>query len=343
MKFIDYAKIFVKAGNGGRGIVSFHHEKYVPKGGPDGGNGGKGGDVIFRANPHLTTLLDFRYKRNYKAEDGKPGGTNNRTGRNGEDKIILVPCGTVIKDAKDGEILADLVKPGQEFVAVRGGRGGRGNAEFATPTNQTPRFAEEGQPGEEREILLELKVLADVGIVGFPNVGKSTLISVVSAARPKIADYPFTTLVPNLGVVQIGDGKSFVVADIPGLVEGASEGRGLGLQFLRHIERTKVLLFLIDANTDNPKMDFQILLNELKKYNKELLQKEKVIAFSKMDSVTEEKAKVLMKINFGRNYPKPLGISSVSGYGIQEIKYILWEKVQYIRLLELSVEQEEKI
>lgn len=343
MKFIDYAKIFVKAGNGGRGIVSFHHEKYVPKGGPDGGNGGKGGDVILRANPHLTTLLDFRYKRNYKAEDGAPGGTNNRTGRNGEDKIILVPCGTVIKDATNGEILADLVKPGQEFVVARGGRGGRGNAEFATPTNQTPRFAEEGRPGEEREILLELKVLADVGIVGFPNVGKSTLISVISAARPKIADYPFTTLVPNLGVVQIGDGKSFVVADIPGLVEGASEGRGLGLQFLRHIERTKVLLFLIDANTDNPKKDFQVLLNELKKYNKELLQKEKVIAFSKMDSVTEWKAKLLMKINFGKNYPKPFGISSISGYGIQEMKFLLWEKVQYVRLLELSVEQEEKI
>lgn len=343
MKFIDYAKIYVKAGNGGRGIVSFHHEKYVPKGGPDGGNGGKGGDIIFRANPNLTTLLDFKYKHNYKAEDGKPGGTNNKTGRNGEDYIILVPCGTIIKDASKGEILADLVEPWQEFIAARGGRGGRGNAEFATSTNQTPRFAEEGQPGEEREILLELKVLADVGIVGFPNVGKSTLISVISAARPKIADYPFTTLVPNLGVVQIEDSKSFVVADIPGLVEGASEGRGLGLQFLRHIERTKVLLFLIDANTDNPKKDFQILLNELKKYNKELLQKEKVIAFSKMDSVSEEKAKRLMKVNFGKSYPKPLGISSVSGYGIQKIKFLLWEKVQYVRLSEMNFEQEGRI
>ncbi len=343
MKFIDYAKISVKAGNGGRGIVSFHREKYVPKGGPDGGNGGKGGDIIFRANPHLTTLLDFKYKRNYKAEDGKSGGTSNKTGRNGENKIILVPCGTVIKDATRGEILADLVEPGQEYIAAKGGHGGRGNSEFATPTNQAPRFAEEGQPGEEREILLELKVLADVGIVGLPNVGKSTLISVISAARPKIADYPFTTLVPNLGVVQIGENQSFVVADIPGLVEGASEGRGLGLQFLRHIERTKLLLFLIDANTDNPKRDFQVLLNELKKYNRELLHKEKVIAFSKMDSVTEETQQKLMRINFGKNYPRPIGISAITGFGIQKIKFLLWEKVQYIRHLELGFLQKVKV
>ncbi|MFN3270140.1 MAG: Obg family GTPase CgtA, partial [Candidatus Kapaibacteriota bacterium] len=233
MKFIDIAKIHVKAGNGGNGIVSFHREKFIPKGGPDGGNGGRGGHIILRANPNMTTLLDFKYKSHFKAENGKPGSSNNKTGKSGEDLIIEVPCGTVVKNAESGEIIADLTEAGQECIVAKGGRGGRGNAEFATPTNQTPRFAEKGQPGEELDLILELKVIADVGIVGFPNVGKSTLISVISDAKPKIADYPFTTLTPNLGVVKIDIGKNYVVADIPGLIEGASEGKGLGLEFLR--------------------------------------------------------------------------------------------------------------
>lgn len=334
MKFIDTAQIFVKAGKGGNGIVSFHREKFVPKGGPDGGNGGKGGDIIIRADSQLTTLLDFKYVRYYKAIDGKPGGPNKCTGRNGDDRIILVPCGTVIKDATTFEIIGDLVNDGDQVVVARGGRGGRGNAEFATPSNQTPRFAEEGEPGDERNIILELKIIADVGIVGFPNVGKSTLISKISSAKPKIADYPFTTLVPNLGVVKIDTGKSFVVADIPGLIEGASEGKGLGTEFLRHIERTLVLLFLIDSNSENPKNDFKILVNELKRFNPKLLKKEMVIAFSKLDTIDEKKWLFLSKIKFnigpGKNY-KALGISSFTGMGLDKLKYTLWEIVSRIK------------
>lgn len=337
MKFIDIAKIHVKAGNGGNGIVSFHREKFVPKGGPDGGNGGRGGHIILRANPNLTTLLDFKYKSHFKAENGKPGGSNNKTGKNGEDLRIQVPCGTVVRNAETGEIICDLVYPDQECIVARGGRGGRGNAEFASPTNQTPRFAEKGQPGEELDLILELKVIADVGIVGFPNVGKSTLISVISDAKPKIADYPFTTLTPNLGVVKIDIGKNFVVADIPGLIEGAAEGKGLGLEFLRHIERTKVLLFLLDATSSDLKMDFKVLVNELKKYNKELLEKEKVVAINKLDIVPQEKWKEILKINFGRNFPKPVGISAITGYGVEQLKFILWEKVETVRKLEQAL------
>ncbi len=336
MKFIDLARIKVKAGNGGDGAVSFHREKFVPKGGPDGGNGGRGGNIIFQADRHLTTLLDFKYKNFFKAENGKPGGKNNKTGKDGEDLIIPVPCGTVIRNAETGEIIVDLVKANQQFIVARGGKGGRGNAEFATPTNQTPRFAEKGEPGEELELLLELKVIADVGIVGFPNVGKSTLISVISSAKPKIADYPFTTLTPNLGVVRIEPGKNFVVADIPGLIQGASEGKGLGFEFLRHIERTKILLFLIDANSESPKNDLKILLSELKKYDRELLRKEKLIALSKIDTIDEKKLKELKKTKFGKDYHSPLLISSVTGYGIDELKYTLWAKVEQIRLIENS-------
>ncbi|MCX7908793.1 MAG: GTPase ObgE [Ignavibacteria bacterium] len=337
MKFIDIAKIYVKAGNGGNGIVSFHREKFVPKGGPDGGNGGRGGHIILRTNPNLTTLLDFKYKSHFKAENGKPGGPNNKTGKNGEDLIIQVPCGTVVKNAETDEILVDLVEPFQEFIVAHGGKGGRGNAEFATPTNQTPRYAEKGQPGEELTIILELKVIADVGIVGFPNVGKSTLISVISEAKPKIADYPFTTLTPNLGVVKIDIGKNFVIADIPGLIEGASEGKGLGLEFLRHVERTKVLLFLLDATSADLKSDFKILVNELKKYNKELLEKEKIIAINKLDIVPQDKWKDLLKINFGKNFPKPVGISALTRYGIDSLVFSLWEKVEKVRKMELSL------
>ncbi|QLH54931.1 MAG: GTP-binding protein Obg [Candidatus Kapaibacterium sp.] len=337
MKFIDIAKIHVKAGNGGNGIVSFHREKFIPKGGPDGGNGGRGGHIILRANPNMTTLLDFKYKSHFKAENGKPGSSNNKTGKSGEDLIIEVPCGTVVKNAESGEIIADLTEAGQECIVAKGGRGGRGNAEFATPTNQTPRFAEKGQPGEELDLILELKVIADVGIVGFPNVGKSTLISVISDAKPKIADYPFTTLTPNLGVVKIDIGKNYVVADIPGLIEGASEGKGLGLEFLRHIERTKALLFMLDATSKDVKKDFKVLVNELKNYNKELLQKEKIIVINKFDVIPQEQWKELLKINFGKNYPKPMGISAATGFGVEQLKYILWEKVDSIRKIEQSL------
>ncbi len=334
MKFIDTAKIFVKAGNGGNGIISFHREKFVPKGGPDGGNGGRGGHIIIKSNPNLTTLLDFKYKAHFKAEDGRSGGSNNKTGKNGADLIIQVPCGTVIKNALTGEILADLVESNQECIIAKGGKGGRGNAEFASPTNQTPRFAEKGQPGEELELILELKVLADVGIVGLPNVGKSTLISVISDAKPKIADYPFTTLTPNLGVVRIDIGKSYVVADIPGLIEGASQGKGLGLEFLRHIERTKVLLFLLDATSKDLKADLKIIVNELKKYKKDILDKEKVLAINKLDIVPQEKVSSMLKINFGRNFPKPIGISAVTHYGVENLKSLLGEKVKNTKNIE---------
>lgn len=337
MKFIDIAKIYVKAGNGGNGIVSFHREKYVPKGGPDGGNGGRGGNVVLKANPHLTTLLDFKYKSHFKAENGKSGGSGNKTGKNGKDLVIPVPCGTVVKNSMTGEIIADLVEPNQEIIVARGGRGGRGNAEFSTPTNQTPRYAEKGFPGEEFEIILELKVIADVGIVGFPNVGKSTLISVISDAKPKIADYPFTTLTPNLGVVKIDLGKSFVVADIPGLIEGASQGKGLGLDFLRHIERTKVLLFLLDATSDNIIKDFNILITELQKFNKEMLEKEKVIAINKLDLIQQDKLTKISKLNFGKNYPSPLIISAITGFGLEKLKFAIWKKVEKVRNLELSL------
>lgn len=339
MKFIDTAQIFVKAGQGGKGIISFRREKFVPKGGPDGGNGGKGGDIVLRADSQLSTLLDFKYVRYYKAEDGKPGGPNNKTGQSGRDKVILVPCGTLIKDAGTNELIVDLVNNGDRFIIARGGRGGRGNAEFATPTNQTPRFAEDGQPGEERNIILELKIIADVGIIGFPNVGKSTLISKISSAKPKIADFPFTTLVPNLGVVKIGIGQSFVVADIPGIIQKAWEGKGLGIQFLRHIERTKALLFLIDVSTQNPKKDFKILVNELKKYNPEVLKKEILIAFSKLDTVNSSKWDSLSKTTFivgRRKISRVFGISSVTGLGIEELKLKLWNTVSKFHSLSVN-------
>ena len=239
MQFIDEARISVKAGDGGNGCISFRHEKYIPKGGPDGGNGARGGSVIIRADRQLNTLLDFKYKRNYRAERGENGRGKDQGGKSGKDEVVKVPCGTLVRDALKGKTIVDLLHDGDEFIIAHGGKGGRGNGEFATPTNQAPRFAEPGTLGEERELILELKLLADVGLVGFPNAGKSTLISVVSAAKPKIADYPFTTLTPNLGLVHYAEGKSFVIADIPGLIEGAHEGKGLGIQFIRHIERTR--------------------------------------------------------------------------------------------------------
>ncbi len=325
--FLDYAEIFVRAGKGGDGAVAFRREKYVPKGGPAGGNGGRGGNVILKANENLHTLLDFKYKRKYIAQDGQPGGKSLKDGKSGEDLIISVPVGTIVKDFETKEILYDFTKHGEEFIVAKGGKGGKGNSNFATPTNQTPRFAEEGKPGEERKIILELKLIADVGLVGFPNAGKSTLISTISAARPKIADYPFTTLKPNLGIVKYKDYKTFTVADIPGLIEGAHLGKGLGHQFLKHIERTKVLLFLIDITSEDIVKDFNILSSELAGFNESLLQKRKVIALTKADLLPEDerrKKKSEAESELPTGDKEILVISSVAGYNIQKLLDRLW-------------------
>jgi len=330
MKFIDYTKIYIRSGDGGAGHISFRREKFVPKGGPDGGNGGKGGDVIFRTDPHLFTLLDFKYQKHFKAKNGQPGGKNRRSGKDGKPVIIRVPCGTVIKDAQDMSVIADLIEPNKDYIILKGGKGGKGNAEFATATNQSPRYAQSGIPGEEKEVILELKLIADVGIVGFPNVGKSTLISVISDAKPKIADYPFTTLVPNLGMVKIGDYKSYVIADIPGLIEGAAEGKGLGHQFLRHVERCKLLLFLIDISSEDPVNDFLILINEISKYNPEMKNKEKIICLSKIDIIPDSELKHFDKLNFP-DYKKPvLKISSIMNKNTEKLKKLLWEEINKI-------------
>ena len=324
MKFIDEAKILVKSGDGGDGHISFRHEKGVPKGGPDGGTGGKGGDIIFVADAQLSSLLDFRYKRQYIANNGQKGGKYRCTGKDAADVIIKVPVGTMIKDLR-GSILADLTENHQRIVFARGGDGGRGNCEFCTPTNQTPRTAEPGWPGRELEVKLELKLLADVGLVGFPNAGKSTLISVISAAKPKIADYPFTTLIPNLGIVKIAEKKSYVVADIPGLIEGASEGKGLGIQFLKHIERTKVLVFLIDSMSGDIPGDYRTLKNELKKYNKELEKKERIICITKTDAWDEKYINSLKKLKFREPKTQIFLISAVMGSNIEELKMAIWD------------------
>ena len=325
MKFIDTAQITVKAGDGGVGCVSFRREKFVPKGGPDGGDGGRGGSIIIRANRQLTTLLDFHYKRDYKANRGEHGLGSKRTGKSAEDIVLQVPVGTTVRDSATGEIRADLVRDREEFVIVRGGRGGRGNAAFATAINQAPRQYELGGEGEEAELELELKLLADVGLVGLPNAGKSTLISVISAARPKIADYPFTTLVPNLGIVKVGEGASFVVADIPGLIAGAHSGKGLGVQFLRHVERTRILLFLLDATNPDPKADYETLLSELKAFNKTLIKKPRLVALTKMDAVDSDARKTINAIRFGR--VAPLKISAPTGEGIDELVSALGKKL----------------
>lgn len=326
--FIDLVEIYVKAGNGGRGAVSFRREKYVPKGGPDGGDGGKGGDVVIISDPNMSTLLDYRYKRKYIAQNGEPGMGALKTGKSGEDVILRVPVGTVVKDKETGKVLFDFTEAGQTYIVARGGKGGKGNTHFKSPTNQAPRKAEPGKPGEEKWIVLELKLIADVGIVGFPNAGKSTLISVISAAKPKIADYPFTTLEPVLGLVQYKDFKSFVVADIPGIIEGASKGKGLGLKFLRHIERTKILLFLISASTEDVFNEYKILVKELKSYSKELLKKPHVVAISKMDLVPNEERKNFeqnVKSKFkaaikGMERPKKiLFISSIANIGLEKL------------------------
>ncbi len=325
--FLDYAKIFVKAGSGGSGAITFRREKYVPKGGPSGGNGGSGGNIIFLADRNLNTLLDFRYKRKYLAGNGENGGSSLKDGKNGADIIIKVPVGTIIKEASDGRVIVDLKSDGMKCIVAKGGKGGRGNANFATPTNQAPRYAEPGKPGEEKEIILELKLIADVGLVGFPNAGKSTLISKISAARPKIADYPFTTLEPNLGIVSYKDYQSFTVADIPGIIEGAHEGKGLGLKFLRHIERTKVLLLMIDITSDDYSRDYKILVNELEQYSKLLAKKTKVVAISKADLLGSFELKKKMKTGI-RSYKGELFfISSATGYGIDGLLDYLWKKL----------------
>ncbi len=326
MKFIDEAKIYIKAGDGGNGIVSFRREKFIPKGGPDGGDGGHGGDVCFIATTNLNTLLDFRYKKKYVAENGRPGEGNNRSGRSAPQLLIPVPVGTVIKDADTNEILADLVREGQVYVAAKGGKGGRGNAHFATPVRQAPRFAEKGQPGEEKNIILELKLLADVGLIGFPNAGKSTFLSAISSAKPKIADYPFTTLTPNLGVVKIEGFKSFVVADIPGLIEGAHKGEGLGISFLKHVERTKLLLHFIDLSLTSfktPVKGFNLINKELALFNKELVKKPQIVVINKMD-ITEVRQKAeRVAQSFRKKGFKVFCVSSVTGEGIKEMLYYI--------------------
>lgn len=325
--FIDYAKIYVKAGDGGAGAVAFRREKYVPKGGPAGGNGGNGGSVIFIADSNLSTLLDFRYQKKYLAENGDKGGSSLKDGKTGKDVLIKVPVGTIIKDAETEEVLSDLDFSGKEFIAAKGGKGGKGNSNFATPTNQTPRYAESGKPGEEISIVLELKLIADVGLVGFPNAGKSTLISVISDAKPKIADYPFTTLEPNLGIVRYKDFKSIIVADIPGIIEGAHQGKGLGLKFLRHIERTKILLLMIDITSENPQNDYDTLLNELNNYSKVLSRKKKILAFSKSDLVENSIIKKIEKKKI-KGYTGPVIVfSSATQSGIQELLDKLWEEL----------------
>jgi len=325
MKFVDFAHIHIRAGDGGVGCVSFRREKFVPKGGPDGGNGGRGGSIILRANRHLATLLDFKYRQMYRAPRGEHGLGSNKTGKSGSDIVIDVPVGTLVRNQTSGELIADMVEDDARVILARGGRGGRGNAEFATSTNQSPREYEHGGEGEELDVELELKLLADVGLVGLPNAGKSTLISVISAARPKIADYPFTTLVPNLGIVRVDVGKSFVVADVPGLIKGAHAGKGLGIQFLRHIERTHLLVFLLDSTTEDIKADYQTLTNELKLYKKELLKKEKLIAVTKIDSLDADGLKKLKKVKFGK--VPVFYISAVSGTGNPGLVKEMWKAI----------------
>ncbi len=321
--FVDYVKMFLASGNGGNGSMHLHREKYVPKGGPDGGDGGRGGHIILRGNPQFWTLIHLKYKKHIRAEEGEAGSGSLRHGRNGKDIYLDVPLGTVAKDAETGEILFEITEPGEEKIIVKGGRGGLGNANFKTATNQTPRYAQPGELGVEGWFILELKILADVGLVGFPNAGKSTLLSTVSAARPKIADYAFTTLEPSVGIVNYYDDKSFVMADIPGIIEGASEGRGLGHRFLRHIERNSVLLFLVPADSKDILAEYKILLKELKKFNPELLDKQRILAISKSDMLDDELKKEI-KPHLPRKIPT-IFISSVANEGIKELKDLIWQ------------------
>lgn len=323
--FIDYVKILCRSGKGGAGSRHFHRAKYVPKGGPDGGDGGRGGHIILRGNRNLWTLLHLRYQRHVFATNGESGGAGRSFGRDGEDRIIEVPIGTTVFDADTGEFLCEVTEDGQEVKLLRGGKGGLGNWHFATSTNRAPRYAQPGHAAIEKAVVLELKLLGDVGLVGFPNAGKSTLLSTISAAKPKIADYPFTTMEPSLGIVSYRDGKSFVMADIPGIIEGASEGRGLGLRFLRHIERNAVLLFMVSADTDSIKHDYEVLLRELREFNPELNDKSRILAVTKADMLDDE-----LKEELSKELPDDLPtlfISSVTGEGITELKDLLWREI----------------
>ncbi|BBD46861.1 GTPase ObgE [Petrimonas sulfuriphila] len=335
--FVDYVKIFCRSGKGGRGSTHFRREKYIPKGGPDGGNGGDGGHIILRGNRNYWTLLHLKFQRHIFAGHGESGSRRNSSGKRGDSKIIEVPCGTVAYDAHTGEYLCDITDDGQEIVLLKGGRGGLGNTNFKSATNQAPRYSQPGEPYEEKWIILELKLLADVGLVGFPNAGKSTLLSVVSAAKPKIGNYPFTTLEPNLGIVSYREGKSFVMADIPGIIEGASEGKGLGLRFLRHIERNSLLLFVVPADAENIHEEYNILLNELTKYNPELLDKHRVLAISKADMLDDE---LIHEISYDLPKIPYVFISSITGYGIPALKDILWRELNSEETIHVSTSRE---
>ncbi|MCR5535503.1 MAG: GTPase ObgE [Bacteroidaceae bacterium] len=321
--FVDYVKICCRSGKGGRGSMHMHRAKYIPNGGPDGGDGGRGGHVFLRGNHNYWTLLHLRYERHVFATHGGNGGKSGSTGADGEDRYIDVPCGTVVYNAETGEYICDVTEDGQVVMLLKGGRGGLGNKHFATSTNQAPRFAQPGEPMRELTIILELKLLADVGLVGFPNAGKSTLLSALSSARPKIAGYPFTTLEPSLGIVSYRDGQSFVMADIPGIIEGAAEGRGLGLRFLRHIERNSLLLFMVPGDTDDIRKEYEILLNEVKTFNPELLDKQRVLAITKTDLLDEELQQMLSE-DLPDDLPHVF-ISAVANKGLSELKNVLWK------------------
>lgn len=324
--FIDYVKLCSRSGRGGPGAVHMRREKHVPKGGPDGGNGGRGGHIILRGSTQLWTLLHLKYKKHVIADEGKPGEGGNRSGAEGKDVILEVPLGTVAKDAETGEIRFEITEEGEERILTSGGRGGLGNSNFKTATNQTPRYSQPGEEGIEEWIILELKLLADVGLVGFPNAGKSTLLSVISAAKPEIANYAFTTLTPNLGVIPYREHQSFVMADIPGIIEGAAEGKGLGIRFLRHIERNSILLFMVPADTQDIKKEYNILINELKKYNPELLDKSRILAVTKADLLDEELMEEMRK-EIPKDIPS-IFISSLTQYNLLELKDQLWKALQ---------------
>ncbi|MDX1739667.1 MAG: GTPase ObgE [Rhodothermales bacterium] len=333
MKFVDYVTITARSGKGGAGAVAFRREKFEPKGGPDGGDGGDGGSVVLEADAQLYTLLDLRYNRHHFAENGRPGEGSNRKGRDGNDIILRVPAGTVARDKHSDEVIGELLNPGDRLVLARGGRGGKGNAHFKSATRQAPRFAQPGEEGSEVDVALELKLLADVGLVGFPNAGKSTLVAAVSAARPKIADYPFTTLEPALGVVYVGEYQSFVIADIPGIIEGAHTGKGLGTRFLKHIERNALLLFVIPIDAVDVSEEYRILLEELRNYEPELLEKPRMLVLSKVDLVAGQEADPYVLELMASLPPdvEAVPISAVSGAGVDALKRRLWQRVQSSR------------
>ena len=334
--FIDYVKIYCRSGKGGAGCMHLHRAKYLPKGGPDGGDGGRGGHIILRGNRNLWTLLHLKYQKHIMATDGGRGGESRSFGKNGEDKIVEVPCGTVVYDGETGEYICEVKEHGQEIILLKGGRGGLGNWHFRTSTNQAPRYAQPGEPAQERTVVLQLKVLADVGLVGFPNAGKSTLLATVSAAKPEIADYPFTTLTPQLGIVSYRDNQSFCMADIPGIIEGAADGKGLGLRFLRHIERNAVLLFMVPVTTPDIRREYEILLSELEKYNPQLLTKARILALSKCDITPEDLDVDKLVTELQAEYGIPVvAISCVQERGISALKDALW--------VELNKEQNQVI